>query len=203
MNTLNSSPFSPLFATRPAATPAVHDLDGFNTAPADQLTTLLTFMTACQELARTIVVGRPYLRTGDVFTAASRSLRTLPTPLIKGIVDVHRPVDRVPLIEDAASAGTLTEEQVSDLREAALGYAAVQGHLYIADPAVWGSAEAVAMIPETTPDAARPVPEVYGQMLADVEARTVLPPAKAWEITVDHLEESNRLKLVTLLGTGN
>ncbi|MDN6662739.1 MAG: hypothetical protein L0L26_13020, partial [Corynebacterium variabile] len=67
MNTLNSSPFSPLFATRPAATPAVHDLDGFNTAPADQLTTLLTFMTACQELARTIVVGRPYLRTGDVF----------------------------------------------------------------------------------------------------------------------------------------
>lgn len=59
------------------------------------------------------------------------------------------------------------------------------------------------MIPETTPDAARAVSEAYGQMLADVDARTLLPPAKAWEVTVDHLEESNRLKLVTLLGTGD
>lgn len=198
---MNTPTFSPLFATRPATTPAVHDLEGFNSAPAEQLTTLLTFMTACRELSRTIVVGRPYLRSGDVFTAASRSLRTLPTPLIKGIVDVHRPVDRVPLIEDAVSAGTLTEEQVGELREAALGYAAVQGHLFIADPALWGSAEAVAMIPEASPDAATPATEVHDRLMADVEARTLLPPAKAWEVTVDHLEESNRLKLVTLLGT--
>ncbi|AGP31813.1 hypothetical protein [Corynebacterium terpenotabidum] len=197
---MNTPTFSPLFATRPASTPAVHDLAGFNAAPAEQLTTLLTFMTACRELARTIVVGRPYLRSEDIYSSAARSLHTLPTPLVKGIVDVHRPIDRVPLIEDAASSGKLSETQIGELREAALGYAAVQGHLFIADPALWGSAEAVAMIPAkegaTPPD----VTEVYDHLLADVEARTILPPAKAWELTVGHLEESNRLKLVTLLG---
>ncbi len=203
MNTLSRPSFSPLFATRPATAPAVRDLAGFNAAPAEQLTTLLTFMTACRELARTIVVGRPYLRSADVFTAASRSLRTLPTPLVKGIVDEHRPVDRVPLIEDAVAAGTLTETQASELREAALGYQAVQGHLFIADPAVWGSGEAVAMIPETDPEAATPATEVYDRLAADVDARTLLPPATAWEVTVAHLEESNRLKLVTLLGSGD
>lgn len=196
---MNTPTFSPLFATRPASTPAVHDLAGFNAAPAEQLTTLLTYMTACRELSRTIVVGRPYLRSADVYSAAARSLRTLPVPLVKGIVDVHRPVDRVPLIEDAVASGALTGEQVGELREAALGYAAVQGHLFIADPAVWGSAEAVAMIP--VPDAAPPVDRIFADLLADVDARTVLPPAKAWALTVDHLEESNRLKLETLLGT--
>ncbi|AWT25187.1 hypothetical protein Csp1_03610 [Corynebacterium provencense] len=199
---MDTPTFSPLFATRPASTPAVHDLAGFNAAPAEQLTTLLTFMTACRELARTIVVGRPYLRDGDVYNAAARSLHTLPTPLIKGIVDVHRPIDRVPLIEDAANAGSLRADQIAELREAALGYAAVQGHLFIADPEVWGSPEAVAMIPVSDPQAVPPVEEVYTRLLADVDRRTTLPPAKAWELTVAHLEESNRLKLETLLGTG-
>lgn len=200
---MNTPTFSPLFATRPASTPAVHDLAGFNAAPAEQLTTLLTFMTACRELSRTIVVGRPYLRSADVYSAAARSLHTLPSPLVKGIVDVHRPVDRVPLVEDAAASGALTAGQVSDLREAALGYAAVQGHLFIADPAAWGSPEAVAMIPVTDPDSAPPVTQIYDRLLADVDARTVLPPAAAWELTVSHLEESNRLKLETLLGTAD
>jgi hypothetical protein len=196
---MSTASFSPLFATRPAATPAVHDLEGFNAAPTEQLTTLLTFMTACRELARTIVVSRPYLAERDVYSAASRALRTLPTPLVKGIVDAHRPIDRVPLIEDAASRGLISDERLAELRESALGYAAVQGHLFIADPAVWGSPQAVAMIPLPDGASAPPVDEVVDGILADLDRRTSLPPNQAWEITVSHLEESNRQKLVTLL----
>lgn len=192
-----------LSATRPASSPAVHSLSDFNTAPAEQLCTLLTFMTACPELARTIVVGRPYRRVDDVFSAASRALHTLPTPLVRGIVDAHYPVDRVPFFGDAVAGGLLTAEEtgkIAELREAALGYAAVQGHLFIADPGVWGSPEAVAMIPPD-PASSVPVGTVLEKVLADVDARTVLPAARAWEITVEHLEESNRLKLVTLFRT--
>ncbi|MEY8566922.1 hypothetical protein [Corynebacterium sp.] len=189
-------PFSPLFATRPAASPAVRDVRSFNSAPAEQLTTLLSFMTASRELARTIVVGRPYLDAADVYTAASRALLTLPTPLVEGIVGSHRPVDRVPLVEDAWTAGEITDDQLSDLREAALGYAAAQGHLFIADPAVWGSPEAVTMIPPRTGADAG---SVVDALVADVDRRLRLPAAEAWALTVAHLEESNRQKLVTLL----
>ncbi|MGO1950568.1 MAG: hypothetical protein ACTH1D_13110 [Mycobacteriaceae bacterium] len=196
-------PFSPLFATRPASTPAVRDLDGLNSAPAEQLTTLLTFMTASRELARTLVVGRPYLDSADVYAAASRTLNTLPDPLLEGIVDSHRPIDRVPLIEDAWANREITDDQVSDLRDAALGYAAAQGHLFIADPAVWGSAEAVAMIPVPDASDAPPVSDIVDRLLEDVAERTVLPRSKAWGVTVGHLEESNRLKLVTLLDSAD
>jgi hypothetical protein len=199
MNTTDTTSFSPLFATRPAATPAVHDLGDFNSAPAEQLTTLLTFMTTCRELARTVVVGRPYRSAADVYAAASRALHTLPTPLVTDIVNVHRPIDRVPLIEDAARRGLLSEDRLAELREDALGYAAVQGHLFIADPAVWGSPQAVAMIP--LPDGATvpPVDDIVTGLLADLDRRTLLPPADAWRLTISHLEESNRQKLVTLL----
>ncbi|WP_260853251.1 hypothetical protein [Corynebacterium glyciniphilum] len=189
-------PFSPLFATRPAASPAVRDVRSFNSAPAEQLTTLLSFMTASRELARTIVVGRPYLDAADVYSAASRALVTLPTPLVEGIVESHRPVDRVPLVEDAWAAGDVSDEQLSDLREAALGYAAAQGHLFIADPAVWGSPEAVTMIPPRTGPDIGAVVEALGE---DIDRRLRLPGADAWALTVAHLEESNRQKLVTLL----
>lgn len=191
-------PFSPLFATRPAATPAVRDVRSFNSAPADQLTTLLSFMTASRELARTVVTGRPFLDPADVYAAASRALVTLPTPLVEGIVDAHRPIDRVPLVEDAWKAGEITDDELSDLREAALGYVAAQGHLFIADPALWGSAEAVAMVP--VPDGDAPTsPEIVAAVMHDVDRRTSMPAAEAWDITVGHLEESNRLKLVTML----
>ncbi|WP_312976782.1 hypothetical protein [Corynebacterium sp.] len=189
-------PFSPLFATRPAASPAVRDVRSFNSAPAEQLTTLLSFMTASRELARTIVVGRPYLDAADVYSAASRALVTLPTPLVEGIVESHRPVDRVPLVEDAWAAGDVSDEQLSDLRETALGYAAAQGHLFIADPAVWGSPEAVTMIPPRTGPDIGAVVEALGE---DIDRRLRLPGADAWALTVAHLEESNRQKLVTLL----
>ncbi|AHW62895.1 hypothetical protein [Corynebacterium glyciniphilum] len=189
-------PFSPLFATRPAASPAVRDVRSFNSAPAEQLTTLLSFMTASRELARTIVVGRPYLDAADVYSAASRALVTLPTPLLEGIVDAHRPVDRVPLVEDAWMAGKVSDDQLSDLREAALGYAAAQGHLFIADPAVWGSPEAVTMIPPRTGPDIGAVIDAVGE---DIDRRLRLPGAQAWALTVAHLEESNRQKLVTLL----
>lgn len=189
-------PFSPLFATRPAASPAVRDVRSFNSAPAEQLTTLLSFMTASRELARTIVVGRPYLDAADVYSAASRALVTLPTPWVEGIVESHRPVDRVPLVEDAWAAGDVSDEQLSDLREAALGYAAAQGHLFIADPAVWGSPEAVTMIPPRTGPDIGAVVEALGE---DIDRRLRLPGADAWALTVAHLEESNRQKLVTLL----
>lgn len=198
---MNTPTFSPLFATRPAVSPAIHDLADFNAAPADQLTTLLTFMTACRELARTLVVGRPYLRPDDVYTAASRTLHTLPDPLVTGIVNAHCPVDRVPLVVDAVGTGALTGQQTGELRDAALAYAAVQGHLFIADPAVWGSAEAVAMLPLTDPAAAPPITTVFDRLVADVDARTILPRPTAWQLTVSYLEESNRLKLETLLGT--
>jgi hypothetical protein len=189
-------PFSPLFATRPAASPAVRDVRSFNSAPAEQLTTLLSFMTASRELARTVVVGRPYLDPADVYSAAARALDTLPTPLIEGIVDAHRPVDRVPLVEDAWAAGEITDDRLSDLREAALGYTAAQGHLFIADPAVWGSAEAVTMVaPRTSPD----IGAVVDALGADIDRRLRLPGAAAWALTVAHLRESNRQKLVTLL----
>ncbi|MGJ0181894.1 hypothetical protein [Corynebacterium glyciniphilum] len=189
-------PFSPLFATRPAASPAVRDVRSFNSAPAEQLTTLLSFMTASRELARTIVVGRPYLDAADVYSAASRALVTLPTPLLEGIVDAHRPVDRVPLVEDAWMAGKVSDDQLSDLREAALGYAAAQGHLFIADPAAWGSPEAVTMIPPRTGPDIGAVIDAVGE---DIDRRLRLPGAQAWALTVAHLEESNRQKLVTLL----
>ncbi|WP_420098730.1 hypothetical protein [Corynebacterium sp.] len=191
--------FSPLFATRPAASPAVRDVRSFNSAPAEQLTTLLSFMTASRELARTIVVGRPYLDAADVYTAASRALVTLPTPLVEGIVGSHQPVDRVPLVEDAWTAGDVSDDQLSDLREAALGYAAAQGHLFIADPAVWGSAEAVTMIPPQKPTDIVAVAAVVDAIGADIDRRLRLPGAEAWAVTVAHLEESNRQKLVTLL----
>lgn len=197
---MDTPSFPALAATRPAATPAVHDLASFNAAPAEQLTTLLTFMTACRELARTIVVGRPYLRITDVYSTATRSLDTLPLPLITGIVNVHRPIDQVPMIEDATTAGLLTTEQISELREAALGYAAVHGHLFIADPDVWGSAEAVAMVPLSNPNTAPPIGDVFTRLLADVDARSIASPAKAWALTIAHLERSNQLKLMTLLG---
>lgn len=196
---MDTTSFSPLFATRPAATPAVRDLEGFNSAPTEQLTTLLTFMTACRELARTIVVGRPYLAVADVYSAAARALHTLPTPLVKDIVDAHRPIDRVPFIEDAARRGLIREDRLTELREGALGYASAQGHLFIADPKVWGSPQAVAMIPLPDGASAPPVDEVVDGILADLDRRTVLPPNRAWELTVSHLEESNRQKLVTLL----
>ena len=189
-------PFSPLFATRPAASPAVRDVRSFNSAPAEQLTTLLSFMTASRELARTIVVGRPYLDAADVYSAASRALVTLPSPLVEGIVESHQPVDRVPLVEDAWTAGDISDEQLSDLREAALGYAAAQGHLFIADPAVWGSPEAVTMIPPRSGPDIGAVVEALGE---DIDRRLRLPGADAWAITVAHLEESNRQKLATLL----
>lgn len=192
-------PFSPLFATRPAASPAVRDVRSFNSAPAEQLTTLLSFMTASRELARTIVVGRPYLDAADVYYAAARTLDTLPTPLVEGIVDAHQPVDRVPLVEDAWTAGEITDDRLADLREAALGYAAAQGHLFIADPAVWGSAEAVTMIAPRT----RPAPGTVNAMVdaldADIDRRLRMPGAEAWALTVAHLRESNRQKLETLL----
>lgn len=189
-------PFSPLFATRPAASPAVRDVRSFNSAPAEQLTTLLSFMTASRELGRTIVVGRPYLDAADVYSAASRALVTLPSPLVEDIVESHQPVDRVPLVEDAWTAGDISDEQLSDLREAALGYAAAQGHLFIADPAVWGSPEAVTMIPPRTGPDIGTVVEALGE---DIDRRLRLPGADAWALTVAHLEESNRQKLVTLL----
>lgn len=189
-------PFSPLFATRPAASPAVRDVRSFNSAPAEQLTTLLSFMTASRELARTIVVGRPYLDPADVYTAASRALVTLPVPLVEGIVDSHQPIDRVPLVEDAWMAGEITDDQLSVLRDAAENYARAKDHLFIADPAVWGSAEAVTMIPTGS---AVDVNSLVDALVADVEARSALPGSAAWDVTVAHLEESNRLKLVTLL----
>jgi hypothetical protein len=204
MNTPTSSGFSPLFATRPATTPAVRDINGFNSAPTEQLTTLLTFMTASRELARTMVVGRPYLDSADIYSAASRTLQTLPTPLLEGIVNSHRTIDRVPLIEDAWINGEITEDQVSELRDAARGYATAQGHLFIADPAVWGSAEAVAMIPVPASDDGRPaVADIMERLLENVDARMTLPRDKAWEITISHLEESNRLKLVTLVDSAD
>lgn len=191
--------FSPLFATRPASSPAVRDVRSFNSAPAEQLTTLLSFMTASRELARTIVVGQPYLDAADVYSAASRALVTLPTQLVEGIVDAHQPVDRVPLVEDAWTAGEITDDQLSDLRDAALGYAAAQGHLFIADPAVWGSPEAVTMIPAQDGTTAPAVPALVDALLEDVERRLRLPSTQAWKLTVAHLVESNRQKLVTLL----
>ena len=198
MNTPTASEFTPLFATRPACSPAIRDLHSFNSAPAEQLTTLLTFMTASRELARTVVVGRPYLTPLDLYAAASRTLHTLPTPLIQDIVNSHQPIDRVPLIENAMSSGELSTDRVADLRDAALGYATVQGHLFIADPRLWGSAEAVAMIP--TKDGAHPdMSVIVEHLLADVDERMLLIADAAWQLTVSHLEESNRLKLVTLV----
>ena len=110
----------------------------------------------------------------------------------------HQPIDRVPLIESAMSSGELSAHQVADLREAALGCATVQGHLFIADPRLWGSAEAVAMI--STRDGARPdMSVIVERLLADVDERMLLTADAAWQLTVSHLEESNRLKLVTLV----
>ena len=55
------------------------------------------------------------------------------------------------------------------------------------------------MIP--LPDGATvpPVDDIVTGLLADLDRRTLLPPADAWRLTVSHLEESNRQKLVTLL----
>lgn len=196
MVTMYTPPFSPLFATRPAASPAIRDVRSFNSAPAEQLTTLLSFMTASHELARTIVAGRPYLDPADVYTAASRALVTLPTPLLESVVDSHRPIDRVPLVEDAWIAGEISDDQLAILRDAAAHYARSKGHLFIADPAVWGSAEAVTMIPS---DTGTDITSVLTALVADAEERSTLSVAESWELTVTHLEESNRLKLVTLL----
>ncbi|HIW91796.1 MAG TPA: hypothetical protein H9870_09080 [Candidatus Corynebacterium avicola] len=199
MNTPIATETTPLFATRPACSPAIRDLHGFNSAPAEQLTTLLTFMTASRELARTVVVGRPYLTPGDLYAAAARTLQTLPTPLLMDIVNSHQPINRVPLIEDATRSGELSADQVSDLRDAALGYATTQEHLFIADPRLWGSAEAVAMIPVKEGQDRPEISDIVDQLLADVDDRMLLPGGTAWELTVSHLEESNRLKLVTLV----
>lgn len=162
-------------------------VDGFDAAPTDELSPVLTGLSGSEGWARMVVEGRPYCSRDALFAAARRVLDEQSDAEVLAAVDAHPPIGAGAPLEvgqssarEQSAAATADAELARRLAEGQRRHAEHFGHTFLVC---------------ATGLSARDI-------VAELDRRISLTPAEELATTRDHLAAINALRLERLLETG-